>query len=97
MLPAGNPGESLSVVVVSDYPPPGSPLLSRVLADELMVGTVSTSPVLLVGGLSTVNHPGLVLLSVDVVSTSPVSFQVVSRDPVQPPGRREGRSRCFPT
>ena len=42
-----------------------------------MVGTVSISPVSLVDGLSMVNYPGLVLLSVGVVSTSPVSFQVV--------------------
>ena len=95
------------MVVASGYPPLGSPLSSQVSAVELMgfqgpglvlllVDTVSTSPVVFVGGRSMGNRLGLVLPSVDVVSTSPVSSQVVSRDPVQPPGRREGRCRCFP-
>ena len=108
MLPAGNLGECPSVVVASGYPPLGSPLSSQVSAVELMgfqgpglvlllVDTVSTSPVVFVGGRSMGNRLDLVLPSVDVALTSPVSFRVVSRNLVKPPGRREGRFRCHPT
>ena len=83
------------------------PLSSRTLADGLSrvynpglillsVGMVSTSPVLLADELSRVYYPGLVLLSVGMASTSPVPFQFVVEGPVQPPGRREGRSRYSP-
>ena len=91
MLPAGNLGECLSVVVASGYPLLGSPLSSQTSAVELMgfqgpglvlllVDMVSTSPVVLVGGRSMGNRLNLVCLWVDVASTSPVSFRVVSKN-----------------
>ena len=77
MPPAGNLGESPSVVVASGNPPLGSPVgLMRIQGLDpvlMLVDTVSTSPVMFVGGRSMVNRLDVVLPSVGVVSTSPVS------------------------
>ena len=41
-------------------------------------------------------YHGHAVLSVDMVSTSPVPFLLVVEGSVQPPGRREGMSHCLP-
>ena len=85
---------------MSGNPPLGSPVgLMRVQDLDpvpMLVDTVLTSPVVSVGGRSMANRLDPVPMLVDTVSTSPVSCQVVLRDRVQPPGRREERFRCPP-
>ena len=74
----------------------GRSMANRLDPVPMLVDTVSTSPVVSAGGRSMVNRLDVVLPSVVVASTSPVSCQVVLRDRVQPPGRREERFRCPP-
>ena len=78
------------MVVASGYPRLGSPLSYQTPAVGLMgfqgpglvlllADTVSTSPVVFVGGRSMGNRLDLVCLLADVASTSPVSFRAVTR------------------